>query len=279
MSTLFTEAPALKADKSADFVGSHYYSYEPAKGWFPLYEPGKNFTLREARKVHKEGKVVVPSVTTYFKVLHKQNLVDWLIGQHLDVALRTPVAQFNNTEEWKDHVCNVASNSSKGAADLGTKIHANIEAAVGGKDYDADMAQYVEPVLAKRAELGLQSVAQEKSVGSLKYGYGGKVDDLCTGLTVVDYKSRKGRKGKVASYSTDELQGAAYGFCEYGNEFFRNGKFYVFGISTTEPGVITVHEFAGKDLVPAFEAFLGLMQVWRFENNFDPRIAGTGVKQ
>jgi len=269
---LFTDAPVAAPDKSADFVGSHYYGHEPGRGWFPLYEPGKNFTLREARKVQKEGRVVVPSVTTYFKVLHKQMLVDWLIGQHLDVALRTPVAQFNNTEEWKDHVCNVASNSSRGAADLGTNIHAAIEAAVGGQDYAADMEAYVAPVLAKRAELGLSSVAQERPVGSLKYGYGGKVDDICTGLTIVDYKSRKSRKAKVASYSTDKIQLAAYGFAEHSNEFFKSGRGVIFGISTTEPGVITVHEFSGPELVPAFEAFLGLMQVWRFENNFDPRV-------
>jgi hypothetical protein len=278
MTKLFNDAPVAAPDKSADFHGGHWYSHNE-NGWFPLYEPGKNFTLREARKVAKEGRVAVPSVTTYFKVLHKQTLVDWLIGQHLDVALRTPVAQFNNTEEWKDHVCNVASNSSKGAADLGTSIHAAIEQAVGGEDYDASMESYVAPVMAKRAELGLQSMAQEKAVGSLKYGYGGKVDDICAGTTIVDYKSRKSRKAKVASYSTDEIQTAAYGFAHFGNDFFKHGRGLIFGISTTEPGVITVHEFTGPALVPAFEAFLGLMQVWRFEHTFDPRIAGTGVKQ
>jgi hypothetical protein len=188
MSTLNQDAPVASPDKSTDFTGGHWYGHEQPQGWFPLYAPGKNFTLREARKVQKEGKVCVPSVTTYFKVLHKQMLVDWLIGQHLDVALRTPVAQFANTEEWKEHVQNVASNSSRGAADLGTSIHAAIELAVGGQDYAADMRQYVEPVLAERARLGLTSVAQEKAVGSLKYGYGGKVDDICTDLTIVDYK-------------------------------------------------------------------------------------------
>lgn len=272
MSTETLEAPPAAPDKSADFTGSHWYGHEQPQGWFPLYAPGKNFTLREARKVQKEGKVCVPSVTTYFKVLHKQMLVDWLIGQHLDVALRTPVAQFANTEEWKEHVQNVASNSSRGAADLGTSIHAGIELAVGGQDYAADMRQYVERVLEERAKLGLKSVAQEKAVGSLKYGYGGKVDDICTDLTIVDYKSRKSRKAKVASYSTDKLQTAAYGFAHFGNDFFKYGRGLIFGISTTEPGVVTVHEFTGAELVPAFEAFLGLMQVWRFENNFDPRV-------
>ncbi len=271
MSTL-TEAPPAAPDKSADFHGSHWYSYQPDKNWFPLYEPGKTFTLREARKVQKEGRIAVPSVTGYFKVLHKQNLVDWLIGQHLDVALTTPVAQFNTTDEWKEHVSNVASNSSRVAMDLGTRIHAAIERAVKRWDYEADMEPYVSIVMAKRRELGLVSVAQEKCVGSLKYGYAGRCDDLCTDLTVVDYKSRKSRKGKVGSYSTDEIQLSAYGFAEFGNAFFKAGRGIIFGISTNEPGVVTTHEFKGPELVPAFEAFLGLMQVWRFENNFDPRV-------
>ena len=278
MSTLFTEAPAAAPEKSAEFHGGHWYSHNES-GWFPLYEPGKNFTLREARKVQKDGRVVMPSVTTYHKVLHKQNLVDWLIGQNLDVALRTPVAQFNTTDEWKDHVISTASNASRGAMDLGTNIHANIESAVKGEDYDAAMEVYVAPTMRERERLGLRSVAQEKCIGSLKYGYAGRCDDICEGLTLVDYKSRSSRKGKVGSYSTDETQLAAYGFAEFGNDFFKHGRGIIFGISTKEPGVVTVHEFAGKDLVPAFEAFLGLMQVWRFENNFDPRIAGTGVKQ
>lgn len=267
--TLNEQAPAAVAEKTT--IGGHWYSHDDARGWFPLYEPGKNFTLREARKVAESGAVAVPSVTTYFKVLHKQMLVDWMIDQHLNVALKTPRSEFANDEQWKDHVCNVAGNSSKGAMDLGTQIHSAIELAVGGKDYPAEMDVYVQPVMKERERMGLKSVAQEKCTGSLKYGYGGRVDDICEGRVIVDYKSRKSRKGKVASYSTDKIQTASYGFAEFDNPFFRSGRGIIFGISTSEPGVITVHEFDGKELIAAFEAFLGLMQVWRFENNFDPR--------
>lgn len=272
--TLNEQAPAAVAQK-AQTAGGHWYSHDDARGWFPLYEPGKNYTLRDARKLKETGAVVVPSVTTYFKVLHKQMLVDWLIGQHLDVALKTPRSEFANDEQWKEHVSSIADNSSKGAADLGTRIHEAIELAVGGKDYPADMDVYVTAVMNERERLGLKSIAQEKCVGSLKYGYGGRVDDICEGNVIVDYKSRKSRKGKVASYSTDRIQTASYGFAELNNPFFSSGRGLIFGISTTEPGIITVHEFTGKELVAAFEAFLGLMQVWRFENNFDPRKATT----
>lgn len=268
--TLNEQAPAAVAQK-AQTAGGHWYSHDDARGWFPLYEPGKNYTLRDARKLKETGAVVVPSVTTYFNVLHKQMLVDWLIGQHLDVALKTARSEFANDEQWKEHVSSIADNSSKGAMDLGTRIHTAYELAVGGGDYEAELDVYVQPALREREKLGLKMIAQEICLGSLKYGYGGRTDELCDGMTVVDVKSRKSRKAKVGSYSTDEMQLAAYGFAKWGNEFFRSGRGVILGLSTSEPGVITAHIFTGPELVPAFEAFLGLMQVWRFENNFDPR--------
>jgi hypothetical protein len=272
MNTLNESAPPAAPDKSKDFSGGHYYGHTQDRGWFPLYEPGKNFTLREARKIVASGGVAVPSTTTVFKLMHKQPLIDWLINQHLDVALRTPVAQFANVDEWKEHVSNVASNSSQGAMDLGTRIHAAYENAVAGRDYEADMEQYISPIMQERQKHGLKMVAQEICVGSLRHGYAGRMDEKCEGLTVNDLKSRKSRKGKVGSYSTDRMQLASYGYAAFGNDFFKSGRGFITGVSTNEPGVVTIHEFAGPELVPSFEAFLGLLQLYRHENNFDPRV-------
>lgn len=266
-------APPAKADRSAEAIGGHWYAHEESKGWFPLYKEGGTFTLREARKVKLEGGIVVPSVTTIFKLLYKKQLVDWMKGNVAKAALDTSRQDFGTDEDYIDFVLSKAENASFGAADLGSRIHKAIENCIGGLDYDASLAPYVDAVNGELAKLGLSAPVSESCAGSLKYGYAGRVDLSSAGeLAVVDFKSRKSKGKKVGSYDTDQMQLAAYGFALFGNPFFKSGKGYIYAVSTTQPGLITVHEFTGPSLVPAFEAFLGLCHAWRFINNFDPRV-------
>ena len=70
------DAPIAASKGTSD--SSHWYSFTDGQ-WLPLYTPEKNYTLREARKDQAAGKVVVPSVTTIFKVLNKPQLTNWLM--------------------------------------------------------------------------------------------------------------------------------------------------------------------------------------------------------
>src|SRR5207244_2191469 len=130
--------------------------------------------------------------------------------------------------------------------------------------------------LTERFRQGITNGEQEQCIGSLKYGYAGKADDLSDGMTVADYKSRKSKGKKVPSYETDAVQLAAYGFAKWGNEFFKKGRGIILAISTTEPGLVTPHVFSGPDLVKAFQAFLALTETWRYINSFDPRQSEQG---
>jgi hypothetical protein len=265
---MFTEAPAATAPKTDS---SHWYSQEGGQ-WHPLYTPEKNYTLREARKDKEAGHTVVPSVTTVMKVLHKQNLVDYLMVQTAKAALETPVT--STDAEWIDLVVSKANNASKGAMDLGTRIHRAMEQVAGGLEYEADINVYVKPVLEARDDLDVVTTGVEECCGSTKYGYAGKCDEHAMGMTILDYKSRKstGKTPKVGAYSTDKMQLAAYGFAIFGNPFFATGRGIIMGISTSQPGVVTPHVFTGEELKPAFSAFIALCDVWRFENKFDPRV-------
>ncbi len=281
VATLFTPAPAAVAPAgSGDFKGGHYYGQDDAGNWIPLYAPGKNFTLREARKLHADGKVAAPSVTTYMGTIAKPQLDQW---KQENVAKACWAQHFASTiwhgeDEWVYAALATASGASKGAMDLGTQIHGAIENFVGGVDYDADMQVYVDAVAKERTRLGITKSYPEISIGSLKYGYAGRCDDHTDDLLILDYKSRKSTgKKKVASYETDSVQLAAYGFARFGNEFFKSGRGAIFAISTTEPGLVTVHEWTGAALVQPFEAFLAMTAVWRFTNNFDPRRSITGT--
>ena len=209
------------------------------------------------------------------KVKANRQVTDYLMKQTALAAWDAGALRNSDKQQWIDVVIDRANNASKGAMDLGTRIHAAMELAVVGKDYDADMDVYVGATMIEREKLGIKTVAQEKCVGSAIHGYAGKADEFAEGMTVCDIKSRKsgGKTPKVESYSTDEMQLAAYAFAEWGNPFFSTGRGVVFGISTSQPGIVTPHVFPGKDLIPALEAFLALCAVWRFENSFDARVA------
>lgn len=277
MSTLLQEAPAAKAEKAQE--SSHYYELV-AGNWQPLYTPEKSFTLREARKAQKEGRKVVPSVTTYFKCLHKQNLVDWKVENAVKLAYdKSCTAIKFNRDEWCDSIIAEASHASRGAMDLGTRIHTAIENATAGADFDADMKVYVEPALACRKAEGIFSLSVEECVGNLQEGYAGRCDEFFHGMIVGDNKSRKTTKGrKVATYDTEGLQLAAYGYAKWGFEFFDVGQKtdragVIFVISTSEPGRVEPVWFTRGELHDAFNGFRYLTGVWRYINSFDPRSA------
>jgi hypothetical protein len=281
-------APHAEAPKgSSDFKGGHYYGYrltnDTPEGkirglaceWFPLYEPEKNFTLREARKIQAEGGVAVPSVTTYFSALAKPQLVTWaqenVAKACWDMMNDSNPAGTFDMDTWVEKALATASGASKGAADLGTRIHKAIELAISGDAYSEELAEYVTAVKDERDRLGITDSVQEECVGSLKYGYAGRADDLSAGMTVMDYKSRKSKGKKVPTYETDKVQLAAYGYAKWGNAFFKSGRGIVVAISTTQPGLTTPHVWGGAELVEAFQAFLALTTTWRYINNYDPR--------
>jgi len=271
MTTLLSAPPAKAAPSNSE--GGHWYE---CKGidWTPLYKDGGTFTLREARALKEAGDVVCPSVTTIFKGLHKPQLQRWLMEQtakacrNVDLAL--PEADYVET------ALSIANNGSKGAMNLGTDIHKAIELALENESWNVELDPYVRPVL-QYIEVNQLAGQSELCCGSKKYGYAGRCD-FSGNLTVADFKSRKGGRptkaapGRVAVYSTDKMQLAAYGFALYGNDYFTKGTGIVFGISTSEPGAMTPHVFTGAELVQAFEAFLALCTVWRYENNLDPRV-------
>lgn len=277
MSTILQDAPGAKQERAVE--SSHFYERIGSE-WKPLYDEEKSFDLRQARKAKEAGRIVAPSVTTYFKVLHKQMILDYRVAKAVEVAARRAGELFMphaavSTEEWIESVIAESSHASRGAMDLGSKIHTGIENATAGKPYDADVAIYVEAAMECRQKCGLKSVSVEECVGSAERGYAGRCDEFFAGMIVGDNKSRKTRPGrKVATYETDALQLAAYGYAKFGGIFFEgstdNGG-VIFVISTSEPGRCEPVWFTRKELYQAWLGFEALTGVWRYINNFDPR--------
>jgi hypothetical protein len=271
VATMNAAPNATASRKDGENAGSHWYEYR-AGHTSPLYKEGGVVTLREARKYKTDGKVVLPSVTTIFKCLHKQMLVDWLMGQAAVAATKFDRSAFSSESDWLDAVLGAANNSSRGAMDLGTRIHKAIELGLEGGEYDADMEVYAKPTFAKLEEIKFKLVAQEICVANPKVGYAGRCD-LLGEMEVLDAKSRKTTPGrKVRGYGTDLMQLLAYGVAHYGPDFLTQGVCRNVVISTTEPGRVEIITHDPNDYARAWDAFLGLTAVWRFESNFDPRI-------
>lgn len=279
--TLNQAAPAATSNRSDN---QHFYGYTKQRGWFPLYAENSGFTLKEARKMHEAGEIAMPSATGYIKCLNKPHLVDWQMEEVAKACWGQTQAGMAEgfvgfTEEWfVERAIETAHNASKPSMDLGTAIHNAVEKCLKGEDYDAKYQVYVDAVMKELELAGMAGCAAEECTGSLKHGIGGKIDmSHDASLTIGDLKTRgshrinKVKPSKVPYYETDLMQTAAYGYCRYGNAFFISGRAVIFGASTLIPGLVTPHIFAGKELVPAFEAFLGLTTAWRFTNKCDPR--------
>jgi hypothetical protein len=266
------EAPAIKAAASKE-GSTRFYSHEEGKGWYAITTgDDKSFGMREARAMQAEGKIVVPSVTSIMSVLAKPGLDHWKAEQ---VALACWDLEKTGLDkaDWIDQCVTTASHASRGAMTLGSDIHQAIEDCIAGKDYRADLQIYVVPVMAKRAELGIRWSVTEQAMGSTVHGYAGRCDDHSEeGLVIRDVKSRRSKGKKVPVYETDFAQISAYGMARFGNEFFKSGSGEVWGISTSEPGLLTVTTKTGPDLIPYFNCFLAMNTVWQHVNRYDGRV-------
>jgi hypothetical protein len=278
MSTLNqTDAP-IQASKP-DHGDGHFYGYTKDRGWFPLYNEGGTFGMREARKLHEAGQIAMPSATGYIKCLNKPHLTDWMMEEVAKACWRIGRKAMGDDEnEFVTAALEVARNVSKPSMELGTAVHAQVERAIKGEDYDAQYQVYVDSVMKELEAAGMSGCQAELCTGSLKYGIGGKIDmSHDASRTIGDLKTRgshrvnKVKPSKVPYYESDLMQTACYGYCRYGNAFFTSGRAVIFGASTLIPGLVTPHVFTGKELVPAFEAFLALTAVWRYTHNCDPR--------
>jgi hypothetical protein len=276
-----TDAP-IPAVPKAESGDGHFYGYTKERGWFPLYKDGGTFGMREARKLHEAGQIAMPSATGYIKCLNKPHLTDWMMEE----VAKACYAQMNSTpanEVWPESdfveaALETARNVSKPSMDLGTAVHAQVERAIKGEDYDAKYQVYVDAVMKELDAAGMSGCQAELCTGSLKYGIGGKIDmSHDASMSIGDLKTRgshrvnKVKPSKVPYYESDLMQTACYGYCRYGNAFFISGRAVIFGASTLIPGLVTPHVFTGKELVPAFEAFLALTAVWRYTHSCDPR--------
>ena len=226
-------------------------------------------TLRDARKLG-----LFPSVTGILGVLGKPGLQDWKIKQAIKAAELNPRQEAEADDRWFDRVQDAAFAQVEQAANLGTRIHAALEAATLGEPYADDLAPYIGPLVDWHQQRKFTIVEREKCLVNHDHGFAGTADVLfrigASGIGIIDYKTRKTITGqKCEPYDGQGMQLAAYGASYFGEAevcHLRSANIY---ISTTEPGRFEVFEH--KDPVTDWRMFKRCCALWRYLHAYDPR--------
>ena len=155
-------------------------------------------TIADARKLN-----LYPSVTTVLSVLAKPSLDDWKLQQVAERAYSNPPQDNEDAATYSRRIINGAFEQVGEAADLGTKIHAAIEAYFKCESVPDEMQVYVRPVVAALERSGIKMVAHELRLVNTVDGYAGTTDAVMVlngKQGILDFKSRKTKPGISASH-------------------------------------------------------------------------------
>lgn len=251
--------------------GGHWYGVDGS----PCYEiemktkPGefRPVNLRDARKLN-----LVPSVTTITKaVLAAPGLERWKQEQILMAALTLPPVEGESLDDYARRIRDDGQEHARQAAQRGTDIHAAIESVYCGreipKEFYAEVCGTIEAINSIHPFGAWQA---EKSFAH-PIGYGGKVDLHSTAAEiVVDFKTKEFSADcdKKLHWPEQAIQLAAY---REGLDIPKARCFNVF-VSTSEPGVVRVHEWDEADISSGWEVFRRALEIWQIQKGYVPEV-------
>jgi hypothetical protein len=238
-----------------------------------LYKDTIELCFDEARhRFTVNGNPVFPSVTGATGVIDKSRpLIYWAVGLTKDFLMGNLQALIDDTKGDKiaaiiDEAVKQHSIKKKEAADVGTQVHAWVEAfikAKSKKDWpeipkDPQVFNGISAFLKWVDEYEVKFISSEKLIYSKKYKYAGIMDAeaiIKRKLCVIDFKTSK------AIYPEMRFQVAAYQAAveeESGKEYSGNKWLARFDKTT---GDFEAHEFAEQD--KDFKAFLAALDLKR----------------
>jgi hypothetical protein len=248
--------------------GNHWYTVDGmAAHTQPTKKGAKNPFRPTTIKDAKEQKLL-PSVSSILKVVANPAIGD----ESLDDYTRT--------------ILDKAFDEASEAADLGTRIHANIEANLTGNTIPHTEAEALEPALAAlekvQTELELHIEASEKRVVCKRHGFAGTCDLLFTQIGVrggtfhgvLDFKTTKTKEGEpITTRFGQPAQIAAYLSANWndGRGILEDNVGYNLYVSTTEIGRVDIVKYDHATLQSEFEMFLHACAIWRHRYAYDPR--------
>lgn len=226
-------------------------------------------TIADVRKWWKEGRQVVPSVTTVGDVLNKAALINWKIDQHLRVAIN--VDQRQDVEQWIAEVKRLTELEMDKAPSAGTDIHKALELyfrgiVAGGPDITKE-----DRAICSKVDAAIyRYTANDEWTSERNFvhdGFGGQVD-LHNDSWVIDFKSKqtadKFKPGKMA-YPDHHMQLAAYRE-GLGLPSARAANVFI----CLENGEVDFHEHTEAELSKGWELFQHALAIWQLQHGSQP---------
>lgn len=237
----------------------------------PTKKGAKNPERPTSMKDAKE-QGLLPSVTEYIRVLANPAIERYKMLNLAKVCYEwTPLGE--TFEEWSAMVLEKSTQDAGQAAELGTSIHAAIEAHYKGEPYEPQWDQYVVPAVKVVSTLGINPVAFEKVLVNPKEGYAGTTDMLYAQVGgergVLDFKSQRFAE-KPGDYPSHIWQLAAYHMAEFGSILDTDTGYNIY-ISTVTPGLVVPVKRTAAQLREGWEVFKLLLAIYRITTKFDPR--------
>jgi hypothetical protein len=218
-------------------------------------------TLRDARKLD-----LMPSVSGIIKMAAQPGLQYWMQTQVLLAALTLPRIENEPEDKYIARVMDDSKQHARNAAEFGTAIHAAVQGYYEHEALDVDVAVYaMATVEAVTKRWGNQPWTAERSFAH-PLGYGGKTDLFAPGI-VIDFKTKAFGVEEITkglAYEEHAMQLAAY---REGLEMPTSACVNIF-ISTTNPGLVHIHEWTEEEVSRGWEMFKTLLHYWQLKNNF-----------
>lgn len=224
-------------------------------------------TLRDARKLG-----LVPSVTNVLRTLAKPELEAWKQEMVCLAVLTTPRLPYEADDAFVFRVLHdekIQDEEMNIAREKGIEIHDALDRKLTGQPINPDLESWVLPVVDHLNKLGKVAATEKILVGK---GYAGKTDAILSNDVwwILDFKTTKS-KLPTRPWPDHLLQLGAYAraFLEKlpDNPAPTTVKCANIYISTVKPGEFVCLEH--ENWCKGFLAFMSLLSVWQFVNNYE----------
>lgn len=261
-------------------MGEHWYTRAGRPCHFQEKADGSGLratTLADARKLN-----LVPSFSTVDSIRNKFQLNRYLTRDAVRLGFEMLHQDaFEDSDSYADRVMRLVEETKgeRTGSDVGTEIHAALEACARGEDYDPEYTEHAEAAMSEVARLfpDVTDWVAEKTFAN-PMGFGGMIDlhSPSTGVAV-DYKSKDFelldgqpvRPGTDRKYRLDYDQNYQLGAYQRGLLLPRNVAASVF-VSRCQPGAVTSRLWTLDELNEGWEIFVTELELWVAVKGYDP---------
>lgn len=242
---------------------AHWYT---AQGE-PCFEiEGKNGVTRAPDIRDARARKLLPSVTSYSKIISKPQLTNWIVNGVLEIAAKTPRLPNEQDFEWIQRVSDLSQAERDKPAQRGTAIHAMIE------DFLTTGVTTADPVGSRacrelREWLDNNSITDLKSeipAANAREGVAGRIDILLNGDNIADIKTTA--KPPRTPWAEWGIQLAGYCLCLG----IPPGPAYSLVINS-QTGELIPMSWGKEEICESLETFKKIRDLWIDLKHYDPR--------